>query len=77
MSKTRLVHLGFALLWILMIVPTLTIWQNSILLVLIMSLYANIEASLTAFLSAPKKKISKQRIRIKGSSNISHMGGRF
>ena len=72
MSKTRTVHLGFAILWILMIVPTLTIWQNSILLVLIMSLYANIEASFTAFLSSEKKSVQKKRIR--GSSNIAHMG---
>jgi len=56
-----------------MIVPTLTIWKGSILLVLLMSLYANIEASVTAFLSAkpvaePKKK------KIKGSIDISHRG---
>jgi hypothetical protein len=70
MSKTRIIHLIFMILWILMIIPTLTIWQNSILLVLIMSLYANIEASATAFISARKKPMPRARIR--GSVNISH-----
>jgi hypothetical protein len=55
-----------------MIIPTITVWKESILLVLMMSLYANIEASATAYLSAPKR--SKTRKRIKGSSNISHRG---
>lgn len=64
------------ILWVLMIVPTLTIWQDSILLVLIMSLYANIEASATAFLSAkPVEKVPRKKI--KGSINLSHRGGRI
>lgn len=73
MTKTKILHLGFIIFWILMIGPTLTIWQNSILLVLLMSLYANIEASATAFLSADSKK-KKTRPKIKGSVNISHRG---
>ncbi len=56
MSKTRRLHLGFLVFWILMIVPTVTVWKESILLVLLMSLYANIEASATAFIAAKKKK---------------------
>lgn len=72
MSKTRIVHLGFVIAWILMIVPVLTIWQNSILLVLIMSLYANIEASATAFISAKKDPVRRKPIY--GISNIAHMG---
>jgi hypothetical protein len=59
--------------WILMAVPTLTIWQESILLVLLMSLYANIEASATAFLSVKKPEKTK-RAKIKGSVNVSHRG---
>jgi hypothetical protein len=39
-----------------MVVPTVTVWRDSILLVLLMSLYANIEVSVAAFLSAPKKE---------------------
>lgn len=55
-----------------MAAPTLTIWQNSILLVLLMSLYANIEASATAFISA--KPVEKKKAKIKGSVNLSHRG---
>jgi hypothetical protein len=58
-----------------MVVPTLTIWQNSILLVLLMSLYANIEASATAFISS-KPVEKKTRKRIRGSVNVSHRGTR-
>jgi hypothetical protein len=75
MSKTEILHLGFVIFWILMIVPTLTIWQNSILLVLLMSLYANVEASATAFLSA-KPKEKRKRPKIRGSVNVSHRGTR-
>jgi hypothetical protein len=59
-----------------MIVPTLTIWQNSILLVLLMSLYANVEASATAFLSA-KPKEKRKRAKIRGSVNVSNRGTRI
>jgi hypothetical protein len=34
--------------WILMIIPTLLWWKDSILWVLVLSLYANIEASAAA-----------------------------
>ncbi len=74
MSGTRILHLAFVIFWILMIVPTLTIWKESILLVLLMSLYANVEASATAFLSA-KPKVKRKRAKIKGSVNLSHRGG--
>jgi hypothetical protein len=39
-----------------MVIPTVTIWKESILLVLLMSLYANIEATATAFIAAKKGK---------------------
>lgn len=56
MNKTARLHLSFMVFWILMIVPTITIWRESILLILLMSLYANIEASCTAFLTARREK---------------------
>lgn len=56
LSKTRWFHLTLLVFWVLMIVPTVTIWKESILLVLLMSLYANIEATATAFIAAKKEK---------------------
>lgn len=41
-------HLLLFWFWLLMAVPTVTIWKDSIMLVLIMSLYANCESSLSA-----------------------------
>jgi hypothetical protein len=41
-------HLLLFWFWVLMAIPVVTIWKDSILLVLIMSLYANCEASLSA-----------------------------
>jgi hypothetical protein len=73
MSKSQIVHLGLAIFWILMIGPTLTIWHNSILLVLLMSLFANVEASITAFLSA-KPKPKRKRVELR-TTNMSHGKG--
>lgn len=73
MRKTKKLHLGFLLFWCVMIVPTLTIWKESILLILLMSLYANIEATATAYLSAGDKDV-KKRHKIKNSSSVSHRG---
>lgn len=72
MGKTRKLHLVLMIFWVLMIVPTVTIWQKSILLVLLMSLYANIEATAGAYISSRKKPRKKHRIR--NVSNISHRG---
>jgi hypothetical protein len=41
-------HLLMGWFWVLMIFPTLIWWSESIMLVLAMSLYANIEASFSA-----------------------------
>jgi hypothetical protein len=49
------VHLSLGIFWILMVIPTVLIWKDSILLVLLMSLYANIESSLAAFEASRKK----------------------
>ncbi len=56
LSKTRWFHLSLLIFWVLMVIPTVTIWKESILLVLLMSLYANIEATATAFIAAKKGK---------------------
>lgn len=41
-------HMLLFWFWVLMAVPTLLVWKDSIMLVLIMSLYANCESSLSA-----------------------------
>ena len=49
------IHLGLAIFWFLLAIPTVFFWRDSILLVLLMSLYANIESSLAAFEAAHRK----------------------
>lgn len=52
-------HLGLMGLWIVLIVPTLLWWKDSILWVLIISIYANIASHLGAYeavRSTPKEK---------------------
>lgn len=41
-------HLIMAIMWLCLAIPTIIWWKNSILWVLIMSLYANFEASMAA-----------------------------
>lgn len=41
-------HLAMAWFWMLLALPVLIWWRDSIAVVLIMSLYANIEASFSA-----------------------------
>lgn len=70
-TKGQLIHLGLAVFWVCMAVPTMTIWSQSILLVLMMSLFANIESSLAAYLSATPKPKRKQI----NTTNLTHKGG--
>jgi hypothetical protein len=66
---TRWIHLGLAVMWIILVVPGVLLWKESILFVILLSLYANIEASFAAYLSAPKKQPDRKRLR---STNISY-----
>lgn len=54
-------HLALGIFWILMALPTLLFWKDSILLVLIMSLYANVEASFSAWEASRNPKEKRQR----------------
>lgn len=66
--KTRILHIGLAVFWVLMVIPTVTLWQSSILLVLLMSLFANIEASFSAAFAAKSNEDSvEKRPRIRSS----------
>lgn len=73
--KATRVHLGLAGFWILMIIPRLTLLKKSLLFVIMMSLYANIEASLAAYQAAKTKK-KKKRPRPR-SVDLSHRGDRI
>lgn len=42
-------HLILALLWVALAIPAFLWWQQSVLFVIILSLYANFEASLAAY----------------------------
>lgn len=44
----RNIHLGLGILWILLLIPAFLFWKESILFVIIMSVYANAEASFAA-----------------------------
>lgn len=43
------IHLGFAVFWIIMTVPTLLFWSNSVAVVLIYSVYALVGAHIAAY----------------------------
>lgn len=67
-----MVHLLLGIFWIIMAVPTLIFWKDSILLVLIMSLYANIESSFSAWEASrnPKEKRQRSRWRYSADRNM-------
>lgn len=71
-------HLFLGIFWILMAVPTLIFWKNSILLVLIMSLYANVESSFSAWEASrqPKKKNDRSKWRYASKADPSYSFGR-
>jgi hypothetical protein len=43
------IHLIFAIFWIIMVVPTLLFWANSVAVVLIYSVYALVGAHIAAY----------------------------
>jgi hypothetical protein len=47
--QLRVVHLALAVVWALLIIPTIVWWAHSILWVAGCSLYANVVAHLAAF----------------------------
>lgn len=48
-------HRFLAIFWMIMIVPTILWWNDSVLWVALMSLYSNIEVSLSAMEGADNK----------------------
>ncbi|WP_119728349.1 hypothetical protein [Thermomonospora amylolytica] len=51
-TALRYYHLAMTILWIALIPPALIWWRESIIFVIILSLYANIEASFGAYQAA-------------------------
>ena len=49
------------IVWTLLLIPALLWWSESLLFVILMSVYANIAASLSAFLSARGEMKAKKR----------------
>ena len=52
----RNVHLGLGIMWILLLIPAFLFWKESILFVIVMSIYANVEASFAAREGAASEK---------------------
>lgn len=50
--QLRRIHIGFAIIWGLLLIPTVLWWANSILWVAGCSLYANVISHLAAYAGA-------------------------
>jgi hypothetical protein len=50
--RLRLFHLGMTCLWVLLVIPTLVWWKDSILWVAVMSVWANVAAHWSAYQGA-------------------------
>lgn len=53
-------HATMTILWVLLIVPTVLWWQNSITWVIVMSLWANIAAHAAAFQGSRSEKAAEK-----------------
>lgn len=54
-------HLGMAVLWILLTIPTLLFWSQSVLWVSLMSLYAIIIAHIGAYQGARAERAQEKK----------------
>lgn len=53
-------HATMTVIWLLLIVPTVLWWQNSITWVIVMSLWANIAAHAAAFQASRSEKATEK-----------------
>lgn len=58
--RASTLHAALTVVWIVLIVPTLLWWRDSILWVLIMSLWANVVSHATAYEAARSKEMQRQ-----------------
>lgn len=54
------VHLTLAIVWLILMVPTVTIWQDSILWVGIISVYANFVSHWGAYQGSKAEEAAKE-----------------
>lgn len=57
--QTKL-HFGLAVMWVILVVPTLLLWASSVLWVALMSLWANIAAHAAAALASHADAASRE-----------------
>lgn len=55
-TALRRFHLTMVFVWLLLSVPGIIYWKESILFVIILSLYANMEGSFAAYMAARSEK---------------------
>lgn len=63
------VHLFLALIWVVLTIPTLLWWKNSILWVSLMSIYAIVISHLAAYSAAHAEKAASQALNESGEAN--------
>lgn len=59
-ATRRNIHLGLGIMWILLLIPAFLFWKESILFVIVMSIYANVEASFAAREGASSEKEQRE-----------------
>lgn len=58
--RLRRFHFGMTCLWVILLVPTLVWWKNSILWVAVMSVWANVAAHWSAYQGARAEERSDE-----------------
>ena len=51
---------ALTVLWVLLVVPTLTVWQDSLIWIALMSIYANISTHWGAYEASRAKEVAEQ-----------------
>lgn len=58
--RAKHVHLALGIFWIVIATPAVILWKDSILFVILMSIYANAEASFAAYQAAKSSRAEKK-----------------
>jgi hypothetical protein len=59
-DRWKMLHLGLMTLWILLAVPSILLWSESILWVIFISLYANVASHFGAYQAAHAEKENEE-----------------
>ena len=57
----RRFHLAMTIVWALLVIPTVTLWPNSVLWVALMSAWANVMAHFAAYMAGRTEKREMER----------------